>query len=100
MQAVGMLRGKPGVHSFDIPTPEIQQPDEVLIRIKEVGLDGTDFNMVRYGLQDIAEGRDEIVMGHEGVGVVESVGSEVRALSPGDIVAITVRRGGGEDGAR
>jgi threonine dehydrogenase-like Zn-dependent dehydrogenase len=48
MLAVGMLRNKAGVHSFEIPMPEIRQPDEVLIRIKEVGLDGTDFNIVRF----------------------------------------------------
>jgi threonine dehydrogenase-like Zn-dependent dehydrogenase len=46
--------------------PEIKQPDEVMVRVKEVGLDGTDFNMVRCGLQDIAEGRNEMAMGHGG----------------------------------
>lgn len=48
MLAVGMLRGKKGVRSFDISKPEIKEPDDVLVRVKEVGLDGTDFNMVRY----------------------------------------------------
>ena len=72
MLAVGMVRGKSGVHTFELPVPEVRQPDEVLIRVKEVGLDGTDFNMVRYGLQDIAEGYSEMVMGHEMVGVVEA----------------------------
>lgn len=95
MLAVGMRRGAPGVHSFNIPKPEIKQPDEVLVRIKEVGLDGTDFNMVRYGLPDIAEGRNELVMGHEMVGVVEEVGSAVKSLAPGDPVTMTVRRGCG-----
>ncbi|MFH1016493.1 MAG: hypothetical protein V1771_05785 [Chloroflexota bacterium] len=53
MLAVGMLRGKKGVRSFAIPKPDIKEPDDVLVRVKEVGLDGTDFNMVRYNLQDI-----------------------------------------------
>ncbi len=95
MLAVGMVQGKSGVHTFELPMPEIQQPDEVLVRVKEVGLDGTDFNMVRYGLQDIAEGRNEIAMGHEVVGVVEAVGSKVKSLAPGDPVTMTVRRGCG-----
>lgn len=93
MFAVGMLRGKKGVRSFDIPKPVIKEPDDVLVRVKEVGLDGTDFNMVRYNLQDIAVGRNEIVMGHEMSGVVEEVGSEVKSLTPGDAVVMTVRRG-------
>lgn len=96
MLAVGMVRGKPGVHDFEIPKPEIKQPDEVLVRVKEVGLDGTDFNMVRYNLQDIAAGRNEIVMGHEMVGMVEAVGDGVKSLAPGDPVTMTVRRGCGQ----
>lgn len=95
MLAVGMLRGKEGVHSFDVPVPEIKQPDEVLVRVKQVGLDGTDFNMLRYQLQDPADGRDEVVMGHEMVGVVEETGSAVTSLAPGDVVVMTVRRGCG-----
>ncbi len=95
MLVVGMVWGKQGVHNFERPKPEIKRPDEVLVRVKEVGLDGTDFNMVRYGLQDIAEGSNEIVMGHEMVGMVESVGSEVESLAPGDVVVTTVRRGCG-----
>lgn len=96
MLAVGMVRGKPGVHVFELPMPEIKQPDEVLVRVKEVGVDGTDFNAVRYNLQDIAEGRNEIAMGHEMVGVVEAVGSGVKSLTPGEEVTITVRRGCGQ----
>jgi threonine dehydrogenase-like Zn-dependent dehydrogenase len=76
--------------------PEIKQPDEVLVRVKEVGLDGTDFNMVRYGLHDIAEGRNEMAMGHEMVGVVEAVGNGVESLTSGDLVTVTVRRGCGQ----
>jgi threonine dehydrogenase-like Zn-dependent dehydrogenase len=95
MLAIGMVRGKTGVHTFKLPRPEIKQPDEVLVRVKEVGVDGTDFNMLGHNLQDIAEGRKEIVMGHEMVGVVEAVGSEVKSLTPGDTVVMTVRRGCG-----
>ncbi len=95
MLAVGMLRGKPGVHVFEIPKPDIKQADEVLVRVKEVGVDGTDFNMVKHNLQDIAEGHSEIVMGHEMVGVIEAVGSGVKSLAPGDVVVMTVRRGCG-----
>ena len=95
MLAVGMVRGKEGVHAFELPTPEIKQTDEVLVRVKEVGVDGTDYNIVRHNLQDIAEGRNEIVMGHEVVGVVVAVGKEVKSVIPDDVVVMTVRRGCG-----
>ena len=64
---VGMLRGEPGIRSFEVPMPEIKQPDDVLVRMKEVGLDGTDFNMVRYNLQDVAEGKNQITYPAEGM---------------------------------
>ena len=95
MKAIVMTRGKPGVHAFDLPKPELSLPDEVLVRVKEAGVDGTDFNMVKHNLQDIAEGRNEIIMGHEMVGVVEEVGRDVTSVVPGDIVVTTVRRGCG-----
>lgn len=95
MLAMGMIKGKAGVHPFEIEKPKIKQNDEVLVRVKEVGVDGTDFNMVRYGLQDISEGSDRIVMGHEMTGIVEEVGSGIKSLVPGDIVVMTVRRGCG-----
>jgi threonine dehydrogenase-like Zn-dependent dehydrogenase len=96
MQAVGQIRGKEGVHAFELPPPEIRQPDDVLVKVKRVGLDGTDYGMVRHNVQDMAEGRAQMVMGHEMVGVVEAAGSAVEGLAPGDPVTMTVRRGCGQ----
>ena len=84
-----MSRGKPGVHAFDLPKPEINQPDEVLIRVIEVGVDGTDYNMVRHNSQDIAEDHDQIVMGHEMVGqVAPYVSSQLKTSILENFVAI------------
>jgi glucose 1-dehydrogenase len=96
MLAIGMLRGQTGVHALDIPKPQIKQPDDVLIRMKEVGLDGTDFGIVQNNAPDFAEDRSELVLAHEGVGIVEDIGSSVTSLVPGDIVVMTVRRGCGQ----
>ena len=95
MFSVGMKRAEQGVHGFMLPVPKLASPTQVLVRVKEVGLDGTDFTMVSHDKKDIAEGRDEIVIGHEMMGVVEEVGPDVVSLKPGDNVTITVRRGCG-----
>lgn len=95
MFAVGLIRGERGVHGFEVPEPQLRQPDEVLVRVREVGLDGTDFGMVGHDQKDIAEGRQEIILGHEMLGMVEEMGSEVQSLQKGDMVALTVRRGCG-----
>jgi len=65
------------------------------VRVKQAGVDGTDYNMVKYNLQDMAEGQDQIIMGHEMVGVIEDVGKNVASVIPGDTVVMTVRRGCG-----
>jgi glucose 1-dehydrogenase len=95
MHAAGMIRGQEGVHHFEIPMPSLQHDDEVLIKVKSVGLDGTDFGIVNRGVPDIADGADSLVLGHEMVGIVQQIGRAVTTVSPGDAVALTVRRGCG-----
>ncbi len=58
---------------LDVPVPVIQ-PDEVLVRVKAVGICGSDV----HGM-DGSTGRriPPIIMGHEASGVIESVGAEV-----------------------
>lgn len=58
-------------------------PEEVLVRIVGAGLCHTDL-LVRNGIAGLP-----IVLGHEGSGVVEEVGSGVRNLIPGDHVVLS-----------
>jgi threonine dehydrogenase-like Zn-dependent dehydrogenase len=66
----------------------------VLVRVLRVGIDGTDkeINAAEYGAAP--EGYDFLVTGHEGFGVVESVGPNVTEFKPSDYVVATVRRPG------
>lgn len=59
-----------------------------------VGVDGTDkeINAAEYGAAP--SGYDFLVIGHEGFGRVEAVGSNVSFVRPGDYVVATVRRPG------
>lgn len=71
-----------GDGSFLIDQIEVSQPepDEVLVKVKAAGLCHTDHDSLNWG--------KPIVLGHEGAGVVESVGSEVQGLEPGDRVIL------------
>ena len=60
------------------------RPDEVLVRIVAAGMCHTDLKVKDGGLSP-----RPIVLGHEGAGVVERVGSEVRSLAPGDHVVLS-----------
>jgi threonine dehydrogenase-like Zn-dependent dehydrogenase len=92
---------KPGiansVHLVDMQKPSINDVRDgrgVLVKVLKVGIDGTDkeINNAEYGAAP--PGDDFLVIGHEGFGVVEEVGSAVTELKPGDFVVATVRRPG------
>lgn len=75
------------VVEMPIPVPE---PGEALIRLLEVGIDGTDLeiSLGRYG--NPPPGQDFLVLGHEAIGLVKNSGST--DLVKGDLVVPLVRR--------
>ena len=94
MFAVGVSRGQKGVRSFDVPEPVIKAPNELLIKVREVGIDGTDYNIVKYGA-DFKNDSDMMVLGHEMSGIVEAIGAGVTRFQPGDLVSMAIRHGCG-----
>jgi len=98
MKAVAVTPGvKNSAHLVEMPKPsidEIANGRGVLVKVLRVGVDGTDkeINNAEYGAAP--EGFDFLVTGHEGFGVVEEVGPNVREFKAGDYVVATVRRPG------
>src|SRR5437870_12818378 len=64
---------------------------EVLVRIAAAGVCHSDWHFVTGDLQTALPA----VLGHEGAGVVESVGPDVAAVRPGDHVVLLWRAGCG-----
>ncbi|MEK7280779.1 MAG: glucose 1-dehydrogenase [Chloroflexota bacterium] len=93
MYAVGLAQNTKGPVLRELPKPFIETEDQVLVKVLQVGIDGTDRNMIRYDEKDLPPGEDFITLGHEALGRVEAVGSKVKTLRPGDMVTPTVRRG-------
>ena len=99
MKALAVFPGKPNtLHLEELEKPSLDSIPNgrgVLVRELRVGVDGTDkeINAAEYGAAP--PGYDFLVIGHEGFGQVEAVGSEVTELKPGDFVVATVRRPGG-----
>ncbi len=62
-----------------------------LVRIIEIGIDGTDMELESGHIGQTPAGQDFLVIGHESVGVVEEAGAK-SALRAGDLVVATVRR--------
>ncbi|EMA49919.1 MULTISPECIES: zinc-dependent alcohol dehydrogenase family protein [Halococcus] len=64
------------------PDPEIEASTDAVVRITHTAICGSDLWFYR-GQQDLPEGSP---IGHEPMGVVEEVGSDVRHVEPGDRV--------------
>jgi threonine dehydrogenase-like Zn-dependent dehydrogenase len=69
----------------DVPEPQIEQPTDAIVSLTASAICGTDLHMVRGTLSGMVPGT---ILGHEGVGTIEAIGSDVRNLNIGDRVVI------------
>lgn len=77
----------PGEKSWaEVPTPVVDKPTDAIVRILHTTICGTDLHILKGDVPEVAK---DTVLGHEGVGVIESVGSAVRNFKPGDHVLIS-----------
>ncbi|MGB8646205.1 MAG: glucose 1-dehydrogenase [Anaerolineae bacterium] len=95
MKALAVIPGTPGVHLVDRPEPAISAPDEVKLKIRRVGICGTDREEAGGGRARLPDGYTDLVIGHEMFGQVVEVGPAVTRVKPGDYAVFTVRRGCG-----
>lgn len=84
MKAV-VFRGIGDIRLENVPEPKLQKPNDVIVRLTASAICGTDLHMIRGTVPGMQEGT---VLGHEGVGVVEEVGSAVRNFRIGDRVVV------------
>jgi len=84
MKAV-VFHGIGDIRLDDVAEPRIQQPNDALVRLTASAICGTDLHMVRGTMAGMKPGT---ILGHEGVGVVEEIGRDVRNLNAGDRVVI------------
>lgn len=87
MKAV-RLTGKHQMSMFDVPTPEIVNDTDVLIRMTHVGVCGSDVHYYSHGRIGNQIVSYPFTVGHEGAGIIEAVGSNVSKVKKGDRVAI------------
>jgi threonine dehydrogenase-like Zn-dependent dehydrogenase len=77
--------GRRDVRVDTVPDPAISQPTDAIVRITSSGICGSDLHLYEVLAPFMNPGD---VLGHEPMGVVEEVGSEVSSVSAGDRVVI------------
>ncbi|MFZ5969941.1 MAG: L-threonine 3-dehydrogenase [Bacillota bacterium] len=86
MKALVKKYAKPGLWLEEVPVPEIGIND-VLIKIQKTSICGTDVHIYHWDAWAQKTIPTPMVIGHEFVGTVEAVGSNVSDFKPGDLVS-------------
>ncbi|GHB26648.1 alcohol dehydrogenase [Streptomyces chryseus] len=70
----------------EVPDPGIKNAADAVARVDAVTMCGTDLHIIKGDVPEVAPGT---VLGHEAVGEVVEIGSEVRTVRPGDRVLVS-----------
>jgi alcohol dehydrogenase len=77
----------PGQRSYEEkPMPVIQQATDAIVRITKTTICGTDLHILKGDVPAVTDGR---ILGHEGVGIIEQIGSSISNFRVGDHVLIS-----------
>jgi threonine dehydrogenase-like Zn-dependent dehydrogenase len=79
------FHGTRDVRIDDVPDPTIQEPTDAIVKITSTAICGSDLHLYEILGMFIDEGD---ILGHEPMGIVEEVGSEVKHIKAGDRVVI------------
>ncbi len=84
MKAV-VYHGLGDIRLDNVSEPKLKDPQDAIVHITSSAICGTDLHMVRGTFPGMKPGT---ILGHEGVGVVEAVGNDVRNIKVGERVII------------
>jgi NADPH2:quinone reductase len=81
MRAVVMTSAGEALRVQEIPQPQIQQPTDLLVRVMAAGINPVDTKIHQRG--PYLDKGSPMILGMDGAGIIEAVGSEVRHFSGG-----------------
>ncbi len=84
MKAV-VFHGIGDIRLDEVEDPRLEADTDAIVRLTASAICGTDLHLVRGTVPGVRPGT---ILGHEGIGVVEEVGADVRNLFPGDRVVV------------
>ena len=81
-----VYQGPAKIALLERPKPEVGASTDAVIRITKTTICGTDLHILKGDVPSCLPGR---ILGHEGVGIVDSIGSAVTGFKVGDCVLIS-----------
>ncbi|WP_397385273.1 zinc-dependent alcohol dehydrogenase family protein [Prosthecobacter sp.] len=70
----------------DMPRPALQEASDAIVRITKTTICGTDLHILKGDVPTVTEGR---ILGHEGIGIIEEVGTGITRFRKGDHVIVS-----------
>jgi threonine dehydrogenase-like Zn-dependent dehydrogenase len=92
MRAIAVVPKSRELRLLDVPEPRIETSTQARLRMIDVGVCGTDREICAFDYGTPPPGCDHLVLGHESLAQVESVGAGTTRVAPGDWVVPMVRR--------
>jgi threonine dehydrogenase-like Zn-dependent dehydrogenase len=92
MKAVAVVPGAREVRLVEQPVPGLEGPADVMLRVLEVGVCGTDREICAFEYGTPPLGSAHLVIGHESLAEVVEAGPAADGLKRGDLVVPMVRR--------
>ena len=84
MKALALTPGTTDLKLIDRDVPQISTPTQIIMKIIEVGICGTDREEAAGGRADAPTGKTELIIGHEMFGQVTQIGANVKSAKVGD----------------
>jgi alcohol dehydrogenase len=81
-----VYQGPGSISVEERPKPRVGQPDDAIVKMMKTTICGTDLHILKGDVPTCTPGR---ILGHEGIGVIDEVGSGVSQFEKGDRVIIS-----------
>lgn len=92
MKAIAVFPEQKQYKLIDHPEPNLATPTQVKVRVCDVGICGTDKEIIAFEYGTPPNGSEYLVIGHESLGEVIEIGPEVTNVRVGDLAVMSVRR--------
>jgi glucose 1-dehydrogenase len=92
MKAVAVFPASRQVKIIEQEDPQLTAPDQVMLRMLDIGICGTDKEICTFEYGTPPAGDEHLVIGHEALAEVTAAGPAVEQLQVGDLVVPSVRR--------
>lgn len=97
MQALAVFPKRKSIEVIEAAAPKLTRYTELGLRVLDVGICGTDREIVEGHYGTPPDGEEHLILGHEAICEVTQIGDQIQGVDVGDLVVPSVRRPCGKE---